>query len=223
VSGIDEPGPAEAPAPAASVSASVTRADLAAPLLMTIGAVLAIVGATLRWASYIVRADAPDPDSLTQQQPESLAVPYGGLVLFEGRIVLILGVAVVVLAAVSARLAASGRFDVRRPVGIALAAIGFAIVAVTLSAAFGRPATIATFTENVQAFDTTTEVPTGPGVWVGFVAGLVVLAAALVSWLGPRELLARLRGGEQEWGNTPEATFVEPDETYPQHSDRVRL
>ncbi len=175
----------EAPTPEEATPTRARFAALLCPLLVVAGAVIAIVGASLTWATLSFGTTDPDPDEADD------ARGYGGLLLTEGRVVLVFAVGALVLAAVLyAVVVVPRRPAAAQPIAVGLVVIGFVIVATALLAVIAHPVDIATFLHTVGDLrGSRFRIPNGPGPWVAVAGGAVLIAAGgVVGW--PQRLLA---------------------------------
>ena len=141
-----------------------------APLLATVGGIVAIVASVLNWATLRLVSKtlsaAPDPQ-------DSERITYGGLTSLEGRLTLVVGVAAVILSILMV---------LRRPLPIGLAAAGAAGLLAGLFAAVAHPVELSALSRVFgSADDVTVHIPNGPGVWLALVGSALILSGGLVA------------------------------------------
>jgi hypothetical protein len=153
-------------------SAELYRQSWLAPVLATLGGVVAIVGSVLTWATLRLVSKTL---SATPDPQDAERITYNGLSLLEGRASLVVGVVAVILSVLML---------VRRPLPIGLAAAGAVGVLAALFAVIAHPVDLAGLSRVFgSADDVTVRIPTGPGVWLALVGSALILSGGLVAHL----------------------------------------
>jgi hypothetical protein len=142
-----------------------------APLLGVVGAILAIVGSQLTWATLQEASESFDSASGTDQ---TTSVAYDGMTLLEGRVTLVLGVAAVIFSVL---------IFLRRRLGITLAVIGGAGLATAVLAAAAHPVELSTLFRSYRDIEgVKVQLPNGPGVWLAIAGSVLILGGGLLAY-----------------------------------------
>jgi hypothetical protein len=158
--------------------------DWIGPLVAAVGAIVAIVGSRLTWATLALVSESSN-SGIDPQDEEHIR--YGGGVLLEGRVLLVAGIAALVLSVVTL---------LRRGWAPALIATGGAALATALFAAISHPVELSTLFRSYGTVDELkVHLPNGPGVWLAAGGAVMILVGGLVSqlWRAPRDAAQPVR------------------------------
>jgi hypothetical protein len=144
-----------------------------APLLAVGGAILAIVGSQLTWATLREATESFDSATGTDQNS---SVAYDGMNLLEGRVTLVLGLAALIFSVL---------ILLRRRLGITLAVTGAAGLATALLAAAAHPVELSTLFRSYRDIGgLKVQLPNGPGVWLAIAGSALILGGGLLAYFG---------------------------------------